>query len=705
MANRRSNSNRLTFNPPPHPNQRGNKSSTLPSRPRPLPSHDCREEGQLLQEVSQLSSLEQMVSRLEGYLRNNEPCLNIPVPPPNVQTTEDCGGLCGDVNNDGSLNVLDIVTTVQYILGIPGSEDGMLCPEHADINHDGLINVLDVVTLLNKILADDYVDTSCVHSIFGCVEPNAENYDPTALENDGSCIYPDWPEGAYSVSCNSNYDCTGVAFPGMGIECQLNEHIEYNFDWDWENQDIPGYIVMGPRHYGNCWPTCNSFGYNSPHCQYPDTPWASYNTCVRRTEIGPDTGLCELPRQVGDFCWYDVDCAGIPYGSCIAHICEDMTSYGMNIPCETEYDCDQYAEFLDCVPEVSIFQVIGANKAHTCWPICDIIGAASPHCQNPGTAWEEYTTCVQYKEGSGVFGICQRPLDYGDSCYNDSECVNLYGGSCVDGECVDMTDYSSYFGIECDSENDCEVIEPFLDCVPEVPEDYLIGSNFANRCWPICDIYGADSPHCHPSELDGTDWEGHTTCIQYKRTSGIFGLCQLPRDYGDYCYNDEDCFNLLYGSCLDEECVDMSDYPEFAVGAPSTEIDCDSDADCEQLSPLLSCIPYLHWSDRTWGSSYGHSNECWPQCFGGFSGQHWGADSLQCQNPGVWADYTTCIRYKIGANTFGTCELPRQVGDFCWYDADCFNINGTCGDSNFNEDMVDNVCCVIDSSTFLWNCG
>ena len=58
------------------------------------------------------------------------------------------GSLLGDINNDGNIDVLDVVILVNYILNGDTSElDG------ADINNDGVINVLDIVALVNIILS------------------------------------------------------------------------------------------------------------------------------------------------------------------------------------------------------------------------------------------------------------------------------------------------------------------------------------------------------------------------------------------------------------------------------------------------------------------------------------------------------------------------------------------------------------------------
>ena len=53
--------------------------------------------------------------------------------------------IIGDINGDGTINVIDIVMTVDLILN--NNYDSV-----ADINEDGLLNVLDVVILIDWIL-------------------------------------------------------------------------------------------------------------------------------------------------------------------------------------------------------------------------------------------------------------------------------------------------------------------------------------------------------------------------------------------------------------------------------------------------------------------------------------------------------------------------------------------------------------------------
>ena len=59
--------------------------------------------------------------------------------------------LIGDVNQDGVVDVLDVVQLVNSVVNV--ETDGL--PESADINQDGTINILDVVQLANLIMEDN----------------------------------------------------------------------------------------------------------------------------------------------------------------------------------------------------------------------------------------------------------------------------------------------------------------------------------------------------------------------------------------------------------------------------------------------------------------------------------------------------------------------------------------------------------------------
>ena len=60
------------------------------------------------------------------------------------------GSTLGDINNDSTINVLDIVLVVNFIIGSGSPTNQEFYA--ADVNQDSLLNVLDVVILVNLVL-------------------------------------------------------------------------------------------------------------------------------------------------------------------------------------------------------------------------------------------------------------------------------------------------------------------------------------------------------------------------------------------------------------------------------------------------------------------------------------------------------------------------------------------------------------------------
>ena len=59
--------------------------------------------------------------------------------------------MMGDMNNDFTLNVLDIVQVMEYVLGIYEPE----YIDYADLNEDAVVDILDIVILVNIILSEN----------------------------------------------------------------------------------------------------------------------------------------------------------------------------------------------------------------------------------------------------------------------------------------------------------------------------------------------------------------------------------------------------------------------------------------------------------------------------------------------------------------------------------------------------------------------
>ena len=54
------------------------------------------------------------------------------------------------MNNDGIVNVVDIISVVNIIIGTITPSDLQQCA--ADANQDGEINVVDVISMVNQII-------------------------------------------------------------------------------------------------------------------------------------------------------------------------------------------------------------------------------------------------------------------------------------------------------------------------------------------------------------------------------------------------------------------------------------------------------------------------------------------------------------------------------------------------------------------------
>ena len=116
---------------------------------------DCLEERYLLESMSSGQSFDTIVYKLTNYLRDNSPCLGVP-----VGNSMGCE-TCGDTDDSGTApNVSDIVNMVSCILG-DCSTTNLKC---SDINNDGIVDILDVVELVTAIMGGsslEYLSSGC----------------------------------------------------------------------------------------------------------------------------------------------------------------------------------------------------------------------------------------------------------------------------------------------------------------------------------------------------------------------------------------------------------------------------------------------------------------------------------------------------------------------------------------------------------------
>ena len=115
-----------------------------------------------------------------------------------------------------------------------------------DMNDDGIINVVDIITTINLILDGD---TECEEqSVHGCLDSQACNYDSGALIDNNSCYFcynddcDTYPEDEYDCdgSCLFEVDCLGVC-NGLALidDCGLCDDNPMNDNTECE-QDCTG---------------------------------------------------------------------------------------------------------------------------------------------------------------------------------------------------------------------------------------------------------------------------------------------------------------------------------------------------------------------------------------------------------------------------------------------------------------------------------
>lgn len=60
------------------------------------------------------------------------------------------GVLVGDVDNNGSINIADVTTLIDYLLS---GDNALINPMNADLDNDSNINIADVTALIDKLLS------------------------------------------------------------------------------------------------------------------------------------------------------------------------------------------------------------------------------------------------------------------------------------------------------------------------------------------------------------------------------------------------------------------------------------------------------------------------------------------------------------------------------------------------------------------------
>ena len=302
----------------------------------------------------------------------------------------------GDVNQDGLLNVLDIVQIVNYILGIMEFDE--LSQSAADVTQDGVINVLDVVTLVNQILPsassrdrqlleeqldrlggstntrEEYVCT-CLDGTQEC-EPSSMN--PGYWSSCEHCLHhvcgeetgqewcDNYPDNPSLPPCTFCDNCELLMFESPNIEYPLCPFVgqayavgsgwwaptpngeicapaQWTIPTDYNNDGVPDYLTF-------------TLSVNTWY-------WQGHNVTLNGQELSPND-------WVGAFCNGSIVGASLWDTSLCGQATCDVQVYGMyNDPDDCIGCTDNYCQFGQ-VPEFKIWQA-STNTYHVATPSHD----------------------------------------------------------------------------------------------------------------------------------------------------------------------------------------------------------------------------------------------------------------------------------------------------------------------------------------------
>jgi len=411
---------------------------TLLKSRRAKQSSFCREEERLLTTLPDEGGLETWVIELEEHIKkyggmNNYPdgeCFGT-----RAGTSQNRDNyICGDLDGNGFLNVLDIVRLAQCILGDYCHGYGCIADLNGDWNGDpdaGGFNVLDIVTLANCVLADNQNCGSCcsgvppipqnviAHPCFEChihhgISDNfTVQWDPVG--RDGHVTYNVYVLDVPCTDCSCIADDMAFATicPDNAVECDDSEKIEATGISADEIDDYIGNVFDGVK----CYRVTSVDSETGIESDYSVAAYVSQ--CTDTSEANPNCQACcrgsnMCTHELAYDCMFNDGNPGTPYG-------EDSDCFPSSGGCA--YDC------VDCeCPDGEDIDDCG---------VCDGICFGDPN--NPPMSG----TCYSCDCVSGEFdcaGVCNGTLEL-DDCGDcdggnaDMDCAGECGGSAVEDEC------------------------------------------------------------------------------------------------------------------------------------------------------------------------------------------------------------------------------------------------------------------------------
>lgn len=181
------------------------------------------------------------------------------------------GIIAGDANCDGMVNVLDVISTINFILG---NNPSPFCIENADANQDGIVNVLDVIATVNIITGGKKMMPS------GLVSAESR----LALEHNSIRLFSD------GTLAGLQFEITGTNLDLLSLNFKL---AGYEFSQSIKGNKLTGLIYSlanKPLPYGNV--ELFSFGGNHQDLKWGQVVAGNLNaqnvTVAKSNSINPD---------------------------------------------------------------------------------------------------------------------------------------------------------------------------------------------------------------------------------------------------------------------------------------------------------------------------------------------------------------------------------------------------------------------------------
>lgn len=491
------------------------------------------------------------------------------------------------VNYPFYINTFDSITEVgQYVVNVTlnGPYPNDIVPEMEDGTHP----CTDTFTI--------QVENFCSEYIVGCTDPTADNYDPNATVDNGSCEFTDDCADLYlndsvstvltSTQSTSSCGQDTITFEGQTYEINVpvpnnDGTITATVNYEQNEGAITQYAVAviagSDALVGIINNTAEAIA--AVFANYPTSTTEGVDlTGTAGSQIAfwsPLQVITDVPNP------NPITFTGLAPGNYLVLVVPDV-QLGSLDPTYVECEGEPFIKFEDYIDSIFVGQAAAPDCEEECLnPPCI---EYTYGCTNPGA--DNYDPDADYDDGSCVFAETFCEQNPNDPLCEDCTSANEEGGAQsrgvgtkqVDGT-IDETVCDPTVGTdgECTDPNACNynpnapldvsnnLLCDYCSCI-EDPED--------PDCYGDTDCDPAVDPNCGPPEPECPD-PSNPLCDPEPFDPCPLGDCTPP---GDPC--------LILGNCGETTTDDPEDFPDFVYDDNPIEVTCLVDIDTVDNSEL-----------------------------------------------------------------------------------------------------------------------